>query len=254
VLQADPNGNVRTVAELPDVPSGIGWTPDGRLLTVQAMSRQLLRLDGDAPVVVADLSAHVMYPCNDMVVDGLGRAYIGNMGFDFGNPEAVPGPGPILLVTPEGSARIAAEGLAFPNGMAITPDGRTMIVAESYAARLTAFEIAPDGSLSGGRVWASLESAGAPGGEQVTPDGISLDAEGALWVASPGTRDVLRVREGGEITERIPLGAIPVACMLGGPERRTLFIATAESLDPSDTGAVGRIEAIEVDVPGVGLP
>jgi len=258
VMSVDLNGDLQTVVELEDVPSGLGWTPEGRLLVVSAMDRRLLRLEDEGLVEVADLSGLVSYPCNDMVVDGQGRAYIGNMGYDFGNPQATPMPGLILLVTTEGegSARIVAEGLAFPNGMVITADGKTLIVGESHAARLTAFGIRPDGSLSPGRVWAQFEDWGDFGTHegQITPDGMSLDAEGAVWVASPNTRDVLRVREGGEITHRIPLGAFPLACMLGGPERRTLFILTTESLDPSDSKAQGRIETIQIDVPGAGLP
>ena len=139
--------------------------------------------------------------------------------------------------------------------MVITPDGLTLIVPESYAARLTAFTIEPDGSLAHRRVWAQFEDRGGPlSAGQITPDGICLDSEGAVWVASPNTRDVLRVREGAAITDRIPIDTIPIACMLGGPDRRTLFITTTDSLDPNDTQARGRIETIEVDVPGAGLP
>jgi sugar lactone lactonase YvrE len=146
--------------------------------------------------------------------------------------------------------------LAFPNNMVITPDGRRLIVAESHAARLTAFDIAADGSLSRRRAWAQFEDRGDFGASegQITPDGICLDAEGALWVASPNTRDVLRIREGGEITHRIPVGGAPLACMTGGPDRRALFILSTESLDPGDDTARGRIETITLDIPGAGLP
>jgi len=256
IVRVDLQGGVETVVELPDTPTSFGWTPEGRLLVVSAFARRLLRLEKDGLVQVADLSGLVSYPCNDMVVDGQGRAYIGNMGYDFSDPQAAPKPGPILLVTPEGRARVVADGLAFPNGMVITPDGQTLIVAESHSARLTAFNIEPDGSLLHSRVWAQFEDRGDNGAheDQIVPDGICLDAEGAVWIASPNTRDVLRVREGAEITQRIPLDTIPLACMLGGPERRTLFITTTESLDPSDSKAIGRIETIQVEVPGAGLP
>ncbi|MHB1133121.1 MAG: SMP-30/gluconolactonase/LRE family protein [Chloroflexota bacterium] len=256
VMNVDLDGDVQTVVEVPATPSGLGWTPAGQLLIVSANDRRLLRLEDDGLAVVADLSGLVSYPNNDMVVDGQGRAYIGNMGFDFGAAEAAPQPGPLLLVTAEGSARVVAEGLAFPNGLVITPDGHTLIIAESHAARLTAFDIAADGSLSHRRVWAQFDDRGDFGAAegQITPDGICLDAEGAVWVASPNTAEVLRVREGAEITHRIPLERVPLACMLGGPERRTLFIPTTASLDPSDDSAGGRIETIEVAVAGAGLP
>lgn len=254
VMRVDLVGRVQTVVEVPDTPTGLGWTPDGRLLIVSATARRLLRLDDDGLVEVADLSGLVSYPCNDLVVDTQGRAYVGNIGFDFGDPHAAPQLAPILLVSPQGDVRITADRLDFPNGMVITPDGQTLIVAESHAARLTAFAIESDGSLSHCRVWAQFEDHGAFSEGQVTPDGLCLDAEGAIWVASPNTRDVLRVREGAQIANRIPIDTIPLACMLGGPERRTLFVATTQSLNPGDTDAKGRIETISVDAPGAGLP
>ena len=254
VIQVDLQGQLQTVAQLEDMPGGLGWTPQGRLLVVAAFARRLLRLEDDGLAEVADLSSLVNAPNNDLVVDGQGRAYIGNMGFVFG--QGTPQPGPIVLVTAEGSARVVADGLAFPNGMVITPDGQTLIVAESHAARLTAFHIEPDGSLSHRRAWAQFEDFGNYGATpgQITPDGICLDAQGAVWIASPNTRDVLRVKEGAQITDRLPLSTIPVACMLGGEGRRTLFIATTESQDPNDHQARGRIETIQVAVAGAGLP
>ena len=228
IVQVDLQGRVETVIELPDTPTSIGWAADGCLLVVSAFARRLLRQEKDEWVEVADLSGLVSYPCNDMVIDAQGRAYIGNMGYDFGDYEAAPQSGPILLVTREGDARVVADGLAFPNGMVITPDGQTLIVAESHAARLTAFDIEPDGSLAHRRIWAQFEDQGDYGASegQIVPDGICLDAEGAVWIASPNTKEVLRVREGAEITQRIVLTTIPLACMLGGLERRTLFITT----------------------------
>ncbi len=258
VMQVDLESGVgpQTVVELPDLPAALGWTPDGRLLVLSGKNRRLLRLEDDGLVDVANLSGLLSTPFADMVVDASGRAYIGNIGFDFGNPQATPQPGPIVLVTPEGDARVVAEGLAFPNGMVITADGQTLIVAESETARLTAFDIKTDGSLSGRRVWAQFDNWGAferhP--DRITPDGICLDTEGAVWLASPGSREVLRVRQGSEITDRIPLDTIPLACMLGGPDRRTLFIATTASLDFRDRQARGRIETIPVEIPGAGRP
>ncbi len=154
----------------------------------------------------------------------------------------------MVMVEPNGQARVVADELAFPNGTVITPDGGTLIVGETRAARLTAFDIAADGSLSGRRLWAQLDNA--------VPDGICLDAEGAIWVASPRSAEVLRVREGGEVTRRIGVSTQAFACMLGREDRRTLFILTAETANPEEARgkASRRVEAIEVDVPGAGLP
>lgn len=247
VMTVNLDGKTETVVELPTPTSGLGWLPDGRLLIVSMLDRCLLRLDSDGLSVVADLSELALYPCNDMVVDRQGRAYIGSFGFNFwgGKPFAST---EIILVTADGDARVVAEEMSFPNGSVITPDGRTLIVGESFAARFTAFDIEPSGSLTGRRVWAQLEEA--------TPDGICLDAEGAIWAASPISAEVLRVLEGGKVTHRIKVSNQAFACMLGGPERRTLFIMTAETFNPDETRArrSGRIEIVEVDIPGVGLP
>ncbi|MEO8601088.1 MAG: SMP-30/gluconolactonase/LRE family protein [bacterium] len=248
VMTVDLDGRAETIVEVPQQPSGLGWLPDGRLLVVSMLDRRLLRLDGDRLVEVADLSRLATCHCNDMVVDANGRAYIGNFGFDlhvegweFHNAE-------IILVDPDGSARVVADELSFPNGTVITPDGRTLIVGESFAARLSAFDIAPDGSLTNRREWAKLEFG--------TPDGICLDAEGAVWYASPVSAECVRVAEGGQVLERIPLTMNAFACMLGGPDRRTLFICTANDSNPAAAHATrsGRIEIVDVDVPGAGWP
>ncbi len=240
VMTVDLLGNAEVVLEMPGNPSGLGWLPDGRLLVVSMSDRRLLRLDPDGLTEVADLSALASYTCNDMVVDKKGRAYVGNFGFDHINEPMKPAE--IILVTPDGDARIVADGLAFPNGTVITPDDQTLIVGETYGGRLTAFDIQPDGALTNRRVWADLD-------DGVFPDGICLDAEGAVWVASPVGSEVLRVLEGGEVPRRIAVSTQAYACMLGGPDRRTLFIATSGQVEGS-----GCIEIIEIDVPGAGLP
>jgi sugar lactone lactonase YvrE len=241
------DGAARTIVEVPAAPSGLGWLPDGRLLVVSMEDRRLLRLDPGGLTEVADLRRFATFHCNDMVVDAHGRAYVGNFGFDL-HGGATPVPTVLTLVLPTGEARIAADDLLFPNGTVITPDGRTLIVGESFGPRLTAFDILPDGSLTNRRIWATLERA--------VPDGICLDAEGAIWIASPISAEVLRVVEGGAITHRVPISTQAFACMLGGPQRRHLFVCTAGTSDPAlcRERRDGRIEVIEVDVPGAGLP
>jgi sugar lactone lactonase YvrE len=248
VLAVDLEGRIETITRVAADPSGLGWLPDGRLLVVSMRDRRLLRLDGDHLAVVADLSELASWHCNDMVVDREGRAYVGNFGFDLHVPEPRFRKAEIALVEPDGRARVVADDLAFPNGTVITPDGRTLVVGESFAARLTAFDVAADGSLGNRRLFAKLEGA--------VPDGICLDAEGAIWVASPVSSEVLRVHEGGRVSRRIPVATQAIACMLGGSGRRTLFIATAETTEPEACRAkrTGRIEVVEVDVPGAGLP
>jgi sugar lactone lactonase YvrE len=250
VSRVTPAGRVEPVIEVPGQPSGLGWLPDGRLLVVSMLERRLMRLDGGRLTEVADLSALTAGPCNDMLVDAQGRAYIGNFGFDLqaGAPFAPTG---LVMVTPQGEARVVATDMHFPNGTVLTPDGRTLVVGESYGQRLTAFDVQPDGTLAKRRVWAQLH------GKGLGPDGICLDAEGAIWLASPVTREVLRVREGGEITHRIPTREQAVACMLGGDDRRTLFILTGRVLVTPEQSLAqrgGAIHTVRVEVPGAGLP
>jgi sugar lactone lactonase YvrE len=247
VKTVDLDGRCAQVVRVENDPSGLGWLPDGRLLVVSMRDRRLLRLDSDGLHQVADLSGVAPFHCNDMVTDAHGRSYIGNFGFDFTTGEK-PRATTLALVTPDGGVRVVADEMQFPNGAVITPDGRTLIIGESFGARLTAFDIAEDGSLSNRRVWAQLEKA--------MPDGICLDAEGAIWVASPVSGEVLRVREGGEVTERIRVASQAIACMLGGPSRTTLFVCTSESLTAEECRAKrsAKIEVVEVSVPGAGLP
>ena len=247
VMTVTADGAAETVVSVPQQPSGLGWLPDGRLLVVSMHDRRLLRLDPAGLTVVAELGDMAHYHCNDMVVDGQGRAYIGNFGFDFLAKQPAKAT-VLILVTPDGKKRVAAGDMLFPNGSVITPDGGTLIVAETYRARLTAFTIAADGSLTGRRVWAQLKGA--------TADGICLDAEGAVWAASPISSEIVRVREGGEITHRIAVETQGIACMLGGEDRRTLFILSAPLVAPEEGRALkrGRIETARVDVAGAGLP
>jgi sugar lactone lactonase YvrE len=247
VMTVGLDGVAQAVVEVPAAPSGLGWLPDGRLLVVSMEDRRLLRLDAGGLTEVADLSRLATFHCNDMVVDAQGRAYVGNFGFDL-HAGATPVPAALILVLPDGTARVAAADLMFPNGTVITPDGRTLIVGESFGPRLTAFDVAPNGSLGNRRVWAALASA--------VPDGICLDADGAIWVASPISAEVLRVREGGTITDRVRVSTQAFACMLGGPQRRHLFICTASGSDPQACRERrdGRIEVVEVEVPGAGWP
>ena len=240
-------GKDRVVAVVPGSPSGLGWTPDGDLLVVSMNDRRLLRLHAadpaSTPVPMADLSEYTPHPINDMIVDTRGRAYIGSFGFDLhGQGELQPSI--VISVDPDGSHRIAADGLLFPNGMVIVNDTKseTLVVAESFGGRLTAFTIRPDGSLTDRRVWAAL-----PDG--VSPDGICLDSAGAIWVASPTTRECLRVLEGGAVTERVATGQrMAIACALGGGDGRDLYIATSTHLSPSGTAQHrdGRIEVTQV--------
>ena len=250
VLATDLDGKVEEICSVPGLPSGLGFLPDGRALIVSVTDRRLLRLEDNGSLSeVADIRPLTKWTINDMVVDGRGRAYIGDVGFELG-PNAQVSPGQVVLVEPSGAARVAAEEMMFPNGSMVTPDGSTLIVGETYGARLTAFEIADDGSLSRRRVWAQL-----PRGS--VPDGSCLDAEGCVWSASPTSNDVIRIREGGEVVERISTGDRGAyACMLGGPDRRTLLVCTARSFNPTETVAAmaGRIEAVEVEVPGAGWP
>jgi sugar lactone lactonase YvrE len=219
IIAVDLEGESEVIVRVPSFPFCIDFLPDGRLLIVSASDRLLLRREPDGPLVThADLSTLSEHPWNDIVVDARGNAYIGNIGFDF--PEAQFAPGTLALVTPDGSARQVADGVAFPNGIVVTPDNSTLIVAESYANRLTAFDITADGSLSNRRMWAEL------GGG--VPDGVCLDAEGAVWYGDVPNKRCVRVREGGEVLQTIALDRGCFACMLGGPDDKTLFMVAQE--------------------------
>jgi sugar lactone lactonase YvrE len=214
IVAVDLDGNSEVVGR---GPAGLGWSidwlPDGRLLVT---GQELVRREPDGSMVRhADLSGVADHGWNEIVVDGRGNIYVNGAGFRFGEEEFRPGI--LAVVTPDGSARQVADGIAFPNGMVVTPDNSMLIVSESFASRLTAFDIAADGSLSNRRVWA----------DSVGPDGICIDAERAIWTGS-GANACVRVREDGEVLQRIELDRSPFACMLGGADRRTLFIMAQE--------------------------
>lgn len=249
VYSMAPGQQCQVECAVPNKPSGLGWLPDGRLLVASMVDRKLLRREPDGTMVEhADLSALAPGDINDMVVDAGGRAYVGNFGYDlYGGADAKTTC--LILVEPDGACRIVADGLDMPNGTIITPDGKVLVVAESFGGQLTAFDIADDGGLSGRRVWAELP-------DKVVPDGICLDAEGAIWIASPFTNECMRVCEGGEITEKVPTGRMAIACMLGGDDRQTLYICTSEATSEEECIAKksNRIETMRVDVPGAGFP
>ena len=243
------DGRDETIVEVPQRPSGLGWTANGELLVVSMLDRRVLRFDGKTLHLHADLSTLAGGLCNDMVVDAAGRAYVGNFGYDRHN-DAPPRDTRIIRVDPDGrNAAFVGDDLHFPNGMVIAPDGRTLIVAETFAHRLTAFDVAADGALGNRRLFAALDG--------VFPDGICLDAEGAVWVADARGRNVIRVLPGGRIAQAVDTGPerCSYACMLGGPDRRTLFVITNTGSGPKMADrSDGRIEIVRVDVPGAGLP
>lgn len=243
VRKADASGALTEVVRVEASPSGLGWLPDGTLLVVSMGDRRLLRARADGSLTThADLASFAPQPCNDMAVSASGNAYVGHMGFDlFARPPKV-APASLLLVRPDGSASVAADELLLPNGTVITPDGRTLIVAETVGRRLTAFTIADDGSLGERRLFAAL-----PGR---SPDGIALDAEGAIWVADAASNECVRVREGGTITDVVTATQRCFACALGGPDGRTLFLCTAAGFSAEVLARnTGAIEHVEVAVP-----
>ena len=245
VLAISLDGTREVVARVASL--GLGFLPDGRLLIVSLRDGLLLRREPDGSLIThATLTSLSRHPWNDLVVDGRGNAYVNNVGFDFPGGAFAPA-GIIALVTADGTLRQVADGLAFPNGMAVTPDNATLIVAESYGNRLTAFDIAADGSLSRQRVWASLDGA--------HPDGICLDAEGAVWYADVPAQRCVRVREGGAVLATVALDRGGFACALGGAQKRTLFIMAAEFPTVMGAGArTGQVLMVEAPAPGAGWP
>jgi sugar lactone lactonase YvrE len=247
VVAVDGAGLAEVILRVPfeTIPFSIDWLPDGDLLISSGSDRPLLRRRPDGSLVE---HGALDRGCNELVVDGRGNAYVNGVGFDIMAGAAF-APGGITLVAPDGATRRFPEGIAFPNGMALTPDGGTLIVADSWGRKLTAFEVAADGGLGGERVWADL-------GEGA-PDGICLDAEGAIWYADVPNRRCVRVREGGEVLQTVEVDRGCFACMLGGPDGRTLFILAAEWHGfeaMSDGPRSGQLLSVAVDVPHAGRP
>lgn len=249
VFSTDPGSDAapRLEATVDGQSSGLGWLRDGRLVVSAMESGTVVAVDADGGTsVFADLSGIEPSLLNDLVVDAeTGRTYIGAFGYDLYGGEALR-PGPLYVIEPDGAVRRAADGLVFPNSANVLPGTRTLVVSETWGHLLTAFDIGPDGSLTGRREWAALP-------EGVTPDGSTVDRDGAIWVCSVDTGEFLRVLEGGEVTDRIEApGRCAVDCALGGDDGRTLYLATADSYDPAVTARTraGRISAVRVSVPG----
>jgi sugar lactone lactonase YvrE len=252
IIALDSNGNSEVMLRInTPAPFSIDWLPDGQLLIVAGSEARLLRQEPDGSLVTyADLSG-LAEGWNEIVVDRRGNTYVNGSDYKFAPGEPFV-PGVIALVTPDGSVRQAADDIHFPNGMIVTPDDKTLIVTESFKARLTAFDIAADGSLSNRRVWAELGQGG---------DGMCLDAEGAVWTPAfkDGRPGCARVREGGEVLQRIDLDEFCFACMLGGNDGKTLFMLVAEWRGMDQMGALfsshtGRVLTAQAPAPHAGRP
>jgi sugar lactone lactonase YvrE len=245
VIALDPDGGHEVVVSVPSFPMCIDFLPDGSLLVVDSPRRRLLRREADGSMVThADLAPISEKPWNDLVVDADGNAYVNTIGFDF--PGGEPAPGSIVLVTPRGVVRLVAGDLAFPNGMAITADGATLVVAESHGNRLTAYDIGPDGGLGNRRVWADT------GDDH--PDGICVDAEGAIWYADVANRHCVRVREGGEVLATAELDRGAFACALSRGDQPQLYVVGQEYGGPQATEPTGQVVVFPAPAPGAGKP
>ena len=263
ILTIAIDGRVETYAQTPGLPAGLGFLPDGRLLITSMRDRKVLRREQDGSLVEhADLSALAPGELNDMLFDHEGRAWVGNFGFDlFGGAPACSTV--LICVEPDGAATVAANGLFFPNGAVLTPDGGTFIIAETLANRLSAYTVS-DGSLTDRRTWAAFgnspettEVARIVNEADVVPDGICLDAEGAVWVADVTKQRLIRVAEGGAILEELKTnGMCAFACMLGGDDGRTLFACAAPTFDETEAARHHRSSILftRVAVPHAGLP
>jgi sugar lactone lactonase YvrE len=249
VLRFNATGQREVMARVGSFPMCIEHLPDGRLLIVDSARKRLLRREPDRTLAQhADFQAFSELDAfgNDIVVDGRGAIYVNDIGFKFPGGEFRPGV--IVLVTPDGAVRQVADDLAFPNGMAVTADNKTLIVAESYGSRLTAFDISPDGTLSGRRAWAEVDD---------HPDGVCLDAQGCAWYADVGSKRCVRVREGGEVLDAVELDRGAFACILGGPDRRTLYIVCQDWRGVGNWASgprTGQIVAVAAPAAAAGWP
>ena len=249
IYRVTPGGDRTAVfSDLDDRPSGLGWLPDGTLIAVFMTSRRLMRDAGDGTLVEhADLSAVAGWHCNDMVVDEHGNAYVGNFGFDLESQSEF-APADLAFVRPDGTVSVAAEGLSFPNGSVITPDGSTLIVGQSFGGDYVAFTIGDDGALSERRQWAEIAG--------TAPDGCTLDAAGGIWFSDALGSGVIRVEEGGAVTDRVETPQTSYACVLGGDDGRTLFALCAPGSHPDEVAgeAAGAIYTRRVEHPHAGRP
>jgi sugar lactone lactonase YvrE len=248
IVAVDLRGKHEVVSRVDAFPFSLDWRPDGQMLVVAGNEQRVLRQERDGRLVPHAELRHISdRTWNELVVDGRGNAYLNNIGFDMMAGEQ-PTTGIVALLTADGAVRQVADGVSFPNGMAVTPDNATLIVAESYANTLTAFDIEPNGSLTNQRVWANVDG---------YPDGICLDADGAVWYADVPNKRCQRVREGGQVLQTIELDRGCFACMLGGPDGRTLFVVAAEWQGPSavdDVGRTGIVVTIDAPAPHAGWP
>jgi len=263
VYAFEPGGGLELLCEVPGQPSGLGFDADGRLLVVSMTDRRLLRLENGTLQEVADLSLLAPFHCNDLLVDARGRAYVGNFGWDATVDASIRST-VLIRVDRDGSTTVVAEDLVFPNGSVLTPDGRTLLISETFAGRVSAFDVADDGSLAGRRIWAhfarraqweTIDDAVASG--LTLPDGMALDHDGAIWIGDASGSGALRVAEGGKILDIVPTGDLAVyAVALGGEDRRTLYMCASPPLLQTDPSTEHRaaLLACRVDVAGTGRP
>jgi sugar lactone lactonase YvrE len=259
VIAVDEAGRTELLARFDDKPSGLGFLPDGDLLIVLMRSGKVMRRNAMSGQVTlhADISGYNLYEVNDMAVDREGRAYVGQLGGSHESGRPTP-PSPLIVIEPGGATGIAAPDMMGANGIALSPDGKRLITAEAAAWRIAQFDIGPGGTLSGRRLFADLKTC--------CPDGICLDAEGGVWAAIPFDKEaadkrgrgVLRIEEGGRVTHLAPTepGRVALACMLGGPDLKTLYVCTTTSFKDAEARELrsARIERVRVEIPGVGMP